>query len=68
MKTGGRWLVVYVCSSLRMKEEVESLLAAEGFLVRCRTMDRSSADGLYELCTLESEAREARAFLTEKGL
>ena len=59
------WLVVYMCASLQMADDVEQLLRSEGFLVRRREVLSS---GMVELCVLESEAQEAREMLVEKGL
>ena len=66
MRTGadGLWRVIYMAHSLQVLKSIEELLRGEGFLVRRR---EESGAGAYELCVLESEAREARQFILEKG-
>lgn len=59
------WLVVYISPSLQMADAVERLLLDEGFLVRRKAVSGSDT---YELRVLESEAKEARELLVEKGL
>ena len=59
------WRVIYIAHSASAARQVEQILSSEGFLVRIRQAERESA--LYELLALESEAREARAFIMEKG-
>lgn len=67
--TAGHWLVVHVTYSHQAAEKVQQLLQAEGFLVRCRALNREiSGSGTFELCVLASEAQEARKILLEKGL
>ena len=64
------WMVVYMAHGKQRADSVESLLQAEGFLVKRRQLDRavSEGDGAFELLVLKSEAQEAREFLLEKGL
>ena len=62
----GLWRVVYVSHSMRELEMVERMLADEGFLVRRRGLEHT-VSGVYELCALDAEAREARQFISEKG-
>ena len=64
------WMVVYMAHGKQRADNVESLLQAEGFLVKRRQLDRavSESDGAYELLVLKSEAQEAREFLMDNGL
>ena len=64
------WMVVYMAHGKQRADNVESLLQAEGFLVKRRQLDRtvSDSEGACELLVLKSEAQEAREFLLEKGL
>ena len=67
--SGGLWLVVCVTYSQRQADAVEQLLRDEGFLVRVRALNRAiSGSGVFELRVLASEAKEARRFLSERGL
>ena len=64
------WMVVYMAHGKQRADNVESLLQAEGFLVKRRQLDRtvSETEGACELLVLKSEAQEAREFLLEKGI
>lgn len=64
------WMVVYMAHGKQRADNVESLLQAEGFLVKRRQLDRAISDteGACELLVLKAEAQEAREFLLEKGL
>ena len=61
------WRVIYVAHSAQALESVERMLTDEGFLVRRREVEHVLS-GAHELCVLESEAREARQFIQEKGI
>lgn len=64
------WRVISVVHGAKRAAAAQTALEAEGFLVRTRNVDRTLAaqDGVVELLVLESEAREAREFLSENGL
>ena len=64
------WKVIYVAHGAKYAQIVRRMLEGEGFLVRLREIDRyiAAQDGLTEVLVLDSEAKEAREFLAEKGM
>ena len=62
------WMVIYMARGARQADSVETLLAAEGFLVRRRAVSGTQPDGTFELLVLSSEAVEALKFLLENNL
>ncbi len=69
-QAGAVWKVVYVARSAHQAKSVESLLCAEGFLVRTRGAleEEPQPDQIYELLALGSEAIEVRRFLLDNNL
>ena len=64
------WMVVHMAKSQAAAEEVRDCLMKEGLLVRLHPVYRavSSQENYYEVQVLESEMREARGILLERGL
>ena len=64
------WMVVHIAKSQVAAENIRDSLTEEGLMVRLRPVyrERSSEENYYEIRVLESESREARAILLEKGL
>lgn len=64
------WMVVHMARSQAAAEEICDCLTKEGLLVRLCPVYRSvaSQENYYEVRVLESEMREARSILLERGL
>jgi len=64
------WMVVYMARSRATAEKICDCLTREGLLVRLHPVYRSvaSQENYYEVRVLESEMREARCILLERGL
>lgn len=64
------WVVVTLAKSSDAAKNIESLLSAEGILVKIKPLYKkvSESENYYEIYVLESEAEEARDILMEKGL
>ena len=66
-KSETAWVVVYMSQRRDEAQRAMDALAAEGFLVRMYPEGAESASGAFEIKCLQSEAREARDLLVEKG-
>lgn len=64
------WVVVTLAKSKDSAKSIEALLSTEGILVKIKPLYKnvSEDENYYEIHVLESEAREAREILMEKGL
>lgn len=64
------WMVVHMAKSQAAAEEIRDCLTKEGLLVRLHPVYRSvsSQENYYEIQVLQSEVREARCILLERGL
>ena len=64
------WMVVHMARSRAAAQEICDCLTKEGLLVRLHPVCRSVAtqENFYEVRVLESEMREARSILLERGL
>lgn len=63
------WVVIHMAHSLKRCDAAVELLSGEGFMVRSRLIDKALDGGedCYEILALNSEAKEARDFLRERG-
>jgi hypothetical protein len=64
------WVVVHMARSQAAAEEICECLTKDGLLVGLHPVYRAVAshDNYYEVRVLESEMREARSILLERGL
>ena len=63
------WMVVHMARSQAAAEEISDCLTREGLLVRLHPVYRSvsARENYYEIQVLQSEVREAREILLERG-
>jgi hypothetical protein len=64
------WIVIHIAHSEKIADEICSILANEGFLVKRRAIhaSRNNFDNGYEIRVLKSEAIEARDILHAHGI
>jgi|GEM_PF-801160 len=62
------WVVIQMAHSEERAREIEEKLTQEGFMVEVRPVSGDVGGQVYEILSLSSEAREARAVLAELGL
>ena len=67
-KIEARWVVIHMAHSEERAREIQEALTREGFMVDARPVSGDVGAQVYEILALSSEAREARALLSELGL
>lgn len=63
------WKIIYMAQTKSTADDIEELLAGEGFLIRLRPVYKSvpESENYYEIQVLQSEALEAHNILMENG-
>lgn len=62
------WNTIHVSTNLNYARKVEDMLKNEGFLVKLSSFPQGDGEIVYELQTLDHEAKDAHDFILENGI